>query len=742
MLHRLKISQKGLIVVVALLMIELAFVLFLTFELQNTRQRLAAEQRSRAIADHLNRFACQSQRAGVEMLQSTMVPAEARDIVGWGDHRKHIDLIKSELARLEELLHDDTEAVLKLAAMRDGVEALSNLFENNLHLSKPTRKKRHRGDGQFMTKIDLKTNSQLDLMSAVRELKKQCNQLMKEYCRTKPATTDLASEETLENLRNGLLISATGSFALILGIALWFFSRVAGRILFVAGNARRFAQGEQLAPRLTGNDELAQLDSALHDLVDELALAIAQDQALLKFATDVICVVDSRNNFVDVNPAVASQLGYAPEELIGKNIDLVLPATDFAALSYGKLGKVAEESHTVSHQRVTKKNGQVIDALLSVYWSPLDGTYFSSIRDITDSKRIEDLLALQEEQVRSLIENLPAGIVTIDSDRIVSANETFRQLCGIAENELLGMSIDDLVRPVDAESSCASISQSLHRASSGGLPLRALMEDRASRTRYLDVNAVKAIGAADSGLLVVTLEDTTERRRLEELKRSFVDVMGDDIREPLKEIGGIIRELMSRVDSNSKLYPRLSRSELTVNRLLNLTGELLKIEEMTDDVLLSGLAPCAVSDLVSEAVDAIKDYAELQGIEIEATTDQSTVLADRLRLLQVIINLGSNAIKYSPKGSMVSILVLQADGKVRIEVKDRGRGIPATMQDLIFEPFVQSRKEDARHGVGTGLGLSICKKIVEAHKGKIGVISTEGEGSIFWIDLPQEVSER
>src|SRR5262249_3967672 len=126
---------------------------------------------------------------------------------------------------------------------------------------------------------------------------------------------------------------------------------------------------------------------------------------------------------------------------------------------------------------------------------------------------------------------------------------------------------------------------------------------------------------------------------------------------------------------------------------------------------------------------------------IESNCPQVQLVADGTRLVRVMVNFLSNAIKFSPKESKIELTAVEDAGWLKVRIKDYGRGISAEDQKRIFDKYAQIEVSDATLMGGTGLGLSICKAIVEAHHGEIGVESKEGQGSTFWFNIPLKATQ-
>ena len=144
----------------------------------------------------------------------------------------------------------------------------------------------------------------------------------------------------------------------------------------------------------------------------------------------------------------------------------------------------------------------------------------------------------------------------------------------------------------------------------------------------------------------------------------------------------------------------------------------------------------AMSEILERAHDSIRNLAEQRAARVEIPSTKATVEADGARLVQVLENLMSNAIKSSPQGSPVTVAITEQSGLIEVKVIDHGQGIADQFKNLLFQRFQQAETSDDRKNGGTGLGLTICKGIVEAHGGTIGVESEVGKGSVFWFRIP------
>lgn len=231
-----------------------------------------------------------------------------------------------------------------------------------------------------------------------------------------------------------------------------------------------------------------------------------------------------------------------------------------------------------------------------------------------------------------------------------------------------------------------------------------------------------------------------ELKRLDQLKDEFISTVSHELRTPLTSIRGAVGLIAQKVvvpetDSYNVL---LNTALQNCERLGQLINDLLDVQKFESGKFNLTLKPMELSDLCRQAVMGMQSYALRYQVNVVTDiTDTSPVwvIADSLRLRQVLDNLLSNAVKFSHQQGVVTLRLSTSQQQVRLDVEDHGQGIPQQFQRRVFEKFSQADASDTRAKEGTGLGLTICKKIVESHGGEIWFESQEGLGTTFSVSL-------
>jgi signal transduction histidine kinase len=237
------------------------------------------------------------------------------------------------------------------------------------------------------------------------------------------------------------------------------------------------------------------------------------------------------------------------------------------------------------------------------------------------------------------------------------------------------------------------------------------------------------------------MRDITERKKLDKMKQEFVSTVSHELRTPLTSIRGSLGLLTSGKmgDFQEKTKNLISIAANNSERLLLLINDLLDMEKLASGKMEFKFQDLEVTKFLHDAVEANQGYGQQHNVKfvIAASDTKLFVYADRNRMMQVLSNLLSNAAKFSPDGASVETAVNIHNGRIRISVADKGRGIPSEFESRIFERFTQVDSSSTRKVGGTGLGLNIAKAIVENHKGNIGFMANPEGGTIFYVDLPR-----
>lgn len=235
---------------------------------------------------------------------------------------------------------------------------------------------------------------------------------------------------------------------------------------------------------------------------------------------------------------------------------------------------------------------------------------------------------------------------------------------------------------------------------------------------------------------LLVLREVTAERESERLKSELVATVSHELRTPLTGILGFA-ELVRTADLDEEKRNRyLDTIHHEAQRLTALVNDFLDLQRMEAGAFTLAVEPLDFAEVLAWQAELAQGPAADHEIRLELPNELLPIAGDRERIGQVVGNLISNAIKYSPRGGVVTIAAAHEDGVIRVSVSDEGVGIPVNQQQQIFTKFFRVDSSDTRSIGGTGLGLALCREIVESHGGRIGFDSAPGAGSTFWFTLP------
>lgn len=469
----------------------------------------------------------------------------------------------------------------------------------------------------------------------------------------------------------------------------------------------------------------------------------ALHKAILSSVGTAVLITDMAGVIRQASPGVLPLLGYEVDALVGQSLGLVLPdeerqlQPDPVRPSFN----CGSEQASLHELRARHRKGQRIPVLFSLAPIAMDGSaqmgYLCILNDL--SYREEALQRLQH-----IAEQLPGVVYQFQlySDGrscFPYASEGLRDVYGLQPEEVRedASSVFARIHPDDLLDVTASIQASAehlsvwHREYRFLHPLKGLI--------WLEGRAMPQPRADDSILWHGFITDITQRKHLEQMKNEFVSTVSHELRTPLTSIAGSLglingealgpvpnamREMLSIAQSNSQRLRQLIDDLLDMDKLL--AGKMNFIPQQLD-----------IDSFLAECVTSHQGFARQHDVQLTYTGGPvAQITADPMRLQQVLSNLLSNALKFSPAGSQVLLSAQELGGQIRILVVDQGPGVPAEFVDRLFEKFSQADASDRRQKGGTGLGLAISKELMERMGGCIGFYPRPGGGSVFWVELP------
>lgn len=370
-----------------------------------------------------------------------------------------------------------------------------------------------------------------------------------------------------------------------------------------------------------------------------------------------------------------------------------------------------------------------------------------------------------EERVQTIVDTAQAALIGVDFEgRITDWNAQAETMLGWSRADIVGQPLTALVPERFRGSIERGMSQFVRTGTAGFVNTRF---ERLMLTRDgIELPVSVRIGLINRGKLqffTAFVFDISDAKQVERMKSEFISTASHELRTPLTSIYASLDLLRSGMAGElpPDAFELLGIAHKSAERLVRLVNDVLDVEKIESLSMDYRKAWQPLWPLLEQAVAATQSYADQYAVKFLLGAQQvgsitgeldpdptdgagrqpARVHVDADRIIQVVVNLLSNAAKYSPPGgAIVNVLMRQGVTSVRVSVVDVGSGIPASFRERVFDRFAQADSSDRRQKGGTGLGLSICKSIIEAHQGQIGFFSEPDAGSEFYFDLPLAAS--
>jgi len=508
---------------------------------------------------------------------------------------------------------------------------------------------------------------------------------------------------------------------------------------------------------LYNDGEIAAVAVVLRDITErrhiEEALIDSEDRfrAFSEATTEGI-VIHEGGKIIEVNQAIVDHFGYSREELLGMSVlDITDPQSREEIIQRMQSGDPGPYEAVSLHKDGTNTLGEIRARNIDYKGRPVR---VAAIRDITRRKRIEDELARSLRGAEQWAAELETTISAIADGVVIFGPRGEMTRMNAAANELLGYPAEIVGR------SLAERITYLHMENSDGRPLAAedspvyralrgetvrgeiLALHRNDRRIWISSSAAP-IRTRDGKLLgaVATLSDITSLRELQQRQEDLLHIVSHDLRLPITVIRGhvqLIEPVLRERGINGELQGSIAAIDRSIQRMNAMIQDLVDMARLEGGQMRLELQPVDLLAFIGDLLKRLHGTLDVRRIAIEVPSDLPLARADYNRLERIMLNLLSNALKYSPEDQPVYVSARCHGDAVAVSVTDHGRGIPPDDQPKLFQRFYRAAAE--RRTEGIGLGLYITRMLVEAQGGHIWTESELGMGSTFSFTLPIDQS--
>jgi len=360
-------------------------------------------------------------------------------------------------------------------------------------------------------------------------------------------------------------------------------------------------------------------------------------------------------------------------------------------------------------------------------------TYAELKQSLDDTRHELELFkknhAALSSRIMKIITNFPMGLIVVNADkRIEALNSRAVAVFNFSAEELAGAPASTIFPDFDSSELKAE-------------PTRITGKRKGGENFPCEI-CVNLLHIQGEERYFVNIQDITERHRLEQLRRDLVAMVSHDIRQPLTAIRLVLDMVLRRSygELNARGEKNVNTAVSSIDYLIGLVKNLLDSEKVESGTVEIIPGETSVGAIINKALATANGAKQKASVTIESDFTNDVLYVDEDRIVQVLINLISNAVKYSPENSVVKVLAGIDGLNAKFRVVDSGPGVPKESQTVIFERYQQLEQHKSIKTQGFGLGLAICKSFVEKHGGKIWVESEAGKGSTFCFTIPMSPS--
>ncbi|WP_426671464.1 PAS domain S-box protein [Mucilaginibacter sp. McL0603] len=473
--------------------------------------------------------------------------------------------------------------------------------------------------------------------------------------------------------------------------------------------------------------------------------------AIFDNSEDAIINKTSDGEIINWNRAAERIFGYTTDEIVGKNISIIIP--DELKQEEDEITQRIQQGERVEHYhswRITKDKRNIPISLTVSAVKDIDSNFIGTTviaRDISEQQTGEEkqamLAAIVNSSEDAIISKTLKGIIT-------TWNKAAYKLFGYTDKEAIGKHISLIIPTERLDEENTIISRIKDGLRVEHFETIRIKKDGSLIPISLSVSPIKdssgtIIGASKIARDITEEIDNREKIKLyyEQLEKinsykdEFIGLASHELKTPLTSITGYLQLLESTLkEDKSKIF--VKRAVNQARKLSLLVSDLLDMSKIQTGNLTLNLDVFDFNDLLDETIITINDTIATHDLELIKPGNPVMLNGDRQRIEQVLINLVNNAVKYSPRANKVIMTVTDTDDKIQVAVKDFGIGIAKNQQQKIFSRFY--RVEDTSPSIsGLGIGLYISYDIVTKHNGRIWVDSEPGNGSTFYFEIPKEL---